>query len=92
MAINIYASNALLGYWYKAGMVNILNDTVCAQKANTNSINHSVVIVGYGTSVEGKDYWILRNSWSTQWGDQGYFYLPRGLNYCNLLDSQVYAT
>lgn len=86
--IAIYASNALLGYWGNSG---VLNDTVCANKASTSDINHAVMIVGYNTSATGQDYWIVRNQWGTQWGDQGYFYLPRGLNYCNLLESLVYA-
>ena len=34
---------------------------------------HAVVCVGYDDS---KQLWIMRNSWSTMWGDKGYFYLP----------------
>ena len=32
--------------------------------------NHAVILVGYGT-VNGKAYWIIRNSWSNQWGENG---------------------
>lgn len=40
-------------------------------------VNHAVNVVGYGT--EGsKDFWKLRNSWSTTWGEQGYFRFIRG--------------
>lgn len=35
-------------------------------------MNHAVNVVGYGTE-EGKKFWKLRNSWSTKWGEQGYF-------------------
>ena len=34
---------------------------------------HAVVCIGYDDS---KQAWIMRNSWSTRWGDKGYFYLP----------------
>ena len=36
---------------------------------------HAVMCVGY-TSINGSNYWIMRNSWGTGWGDKGYFYLP----------------
>ena len=36
---------------------------------------HAVAIVG-NINIEGTDYFIVRNSWGTEWGDNGYFYMP----------------
>lgn len=41
-------------------------------------LNHAVVLYGYGTDQEtGEDYWLVRNSWSPTWGEDGYIRLYR---------------
>jgi len=51
---------------YKGG---ILDNASCPKQ-----IDHAVAMVGYGTQ-NGKDYWIIRNSWGARWGEQGYMRL-----------------
>lgn len=46
------------------------------------SVNHGVAVVGFGKTVVGEvankvcsEYWIVRNTWGSNWGDQGFFKL-----------------
>lgn len=42
------------------------------------TVNHAVVVVGYGTDHElNKDYWLIRNSWGEGWGEEGHIRLQR---------------
>lgn len=41
------------------------------------NLTHAVVIVGYGTTTDGVDYWLLKNSWNVTWGEEGYMRILR---------------
>merc|ERR1711941_16008 len=42
--------------------------------------NHVITVTGWGKTDEGQKFWIVRNSWGTYWGENGYFRLARGIN------------
>ncbi len=52
-------------------------------------VDHCVQAVGINLD-EG--YWIVRNSWGTEWGDAGYIYLASGENMCDISYDPKYVT
>lgn len=44
---------------------------------------HAIKIIGWGVDA-GTPYWNVANSWNTQWGMQGYFWIKRGTNECGI--------
>jgi cathepsin B len=51
---------------------------------------HAIEIVGWGLASDNTPYWICKNSWTTGWGQQGYFWIKRGTDECGI-ESNAYT-
>jgi Papain family cysteine protease len=64
-------------YAYRGGIFN------SCTTGEPNVGGHAVTVVGYGTEA-GQDYWLIKNSWGTNWGDKGFLKLRRGVKACDI--------
>ncbi|KAJ8931924.1 hypothetical protein NQ314_015122 [Rhamnusium bicolor] len=71
------AINALPWQHYIGGIIQFHCDS------NPFKLNHAVQIVGYDLTSE-VPYYIVRNSWGKDFGDNGYLYIAIGKNMCGL--------
>jgi len=69
---------------------NVHNKGVYYNPTCSGTTNHAVVVVGYGT-LNGMDYWLIKNSWGTGWADQGYLKVARNKdNYAGIASWSYY--
>ncbi|XP_023948040.2 pro-cathepsin H [Bicyclus anynana] len=80
VTVAINANNAVMKY-----NNGIFFDPTC----NNEPANHGVTVVGYGQR-EGVDYWIVKNSWGEDWGQDGYILFSATDNNCHLLEDAYY--
>jgi cathepsin F len=72
------ALNADLLMDYTSGIITDPDDT-----CDGTSLDHAVLVVGYGTE-SGTPFWIVKNSWNSDWGEQGYFRMQKGASVCGI--------
>jgi len=70
--VSVYVNDAFKAY--NGGVFNACED---------NMTNHAVVLVGWDDNLGENGAWILRNSWGTEWGEDGYMYIEYG---CSRVD------
>ncbi|KAL0784885.1 thiol protease aleurain-like [Brassica napus] len=55
----------------------------------TKDLNHFMLVVGYGIE-DGVPYWLIQNSWGTDWGEKGYIKVEMGKNMCGVAAYAAY--
>ncbi|XP_023159505.2 cathepsin L-like [Drosophila hydei] len=79
IAVSIEATHLV---HYRRGVLN---------KRCQNVIDHDLVVVGYGHDVRGGDYWLLKNSWGKERGENGYVRMARNRgNLCFIASQAVF--
>jgi C1A family cysteine protease len=81
-------ADSKLFMFYKAGILKIDN---CPKRRQ--DMDHAMVVVGYGyDNVLKSPYWIIKNSWGTKWGENGYLRLAKDKgNMCGIASMAYYG-
>uniref|UniRef100_UPI00398F5162 cathepsin L2-like n=1 Tax=Pristiophorus japonicus TaxID=55135 RepID=UPI00398F5162 len=60
------------------------------ENCSTDNLNHEMLVVGFGNQSQ-QNYWIVKNSWGTEWGEQGYIKMAKDKeNNCGIATDAVY--
>uniref|UniRef100_A0A672U3T6 Uncharacterized protein n=1 Tax=Strigops habroptila TaxID=2489341 RepID=A0A672U3T6_STRHB len=76
VAVNIDASHKSFAFYANG----VYEEPRCNE---TMVLDHAVLAVGYGV-LHGKSYWLIKNSWSTYWGNDGYILMAMKDNNCGV--------
>lgn len=60
-------------------------------KNEAKSVNHAVLVVGFGREPDGQKYWLVKNSYGPEWGNGGYIKMAKDRNnHCAIATSATY--
>ncbi|KAL4237142.1 hypothetical protein ACF0H5_005522 [Mactra antiquata] len=85
ISVGIDASHKSLSF-YADG---VYYEPACGNKPE--DLDHAVLAVGYG-ELYGQKYWLIKNSWSTYWGNDGYVLMSQKDNNCGVATGPTYVT
>ncbi|XP_046875883.1 digestive cysteine proteinase 1 [Hypomesus transpacificus] len=85
VAVSIDASHRSFVF-YSHG---VYYEPACGNK--TEDLDHAVLAVGYGV-LQGEAYWLVKNSWSTYWGNDGYILMSMKDNNCGVSTDATFVT
>ena len=71
---------------YRGG---VMTESSCS--SSPRKMDHAVQVVGYDFDAE-KPYWLVRNSWTDQWGEDGLIKLEMGKNTCGIANLAAYIS
>ncbi|NXM09488.1 CYSP1 proteinase, partial [Tyrannus savana] len=77
VAVNIDASHKSFAFYANG----VYEEPLCGNE--TWALDHAVLAVGYGV-LQGETYWLIKNSWSTYWGNDGYILMAMKDNNCGV--------
>jgi len=80
---NAVYNNAIISVRINAEKVQSYHSGIITSTGCSTQPNHAVNVVGWGVS-GSTNYWIVRNSWGSSWGESGYFRIVSGANACGI--------
>ncbi|KAI3777465.1 hypothetical protein L1987_47265 [Smallanthus sonchifolius] len=96
IAANLVAYGPLAIGINAAWMQTYIGQVSCPYICSKLNLDHGVLLVGYGSAgyaplrFKEKPYWIIKNSWGADWGEDGYYKICSGYNSCGM-DNMVSA-